>query len=100
MVFAVGEMVVCGTSVEDDDDDDDDGDGLGVCLLIFSVGKIVMRRNQPQGCFYVRISMTGLFCYFAILPFGCFVILFILLLKAFLTKYQAFQISARFKISN
>ena len=68
--------------------------------LIFSVGKIVMRRNQPQGCFYVRISMTGLFCYFAILAFTCFVILFTLLLKASLTKYQAFQIFAWFKISN
>ena len=67
--------------------------------LIFSVGKIVMRRNQPQGCFYVSISMTGLFSYFAILPFGCFVILFILLLKASLTKYQAFQIFACFKLS-
>ena len=41
LVFAVGEMVVCGTSVDDDDDDDDDDDGddddddddgLGVCL--------------------------------------------------------------------
>ena len=29
LVFAVGELVVCGTSVVDDDDDDD---GLGVCL--------------------------------------------------------------------
>ena len=29
MVFAVGEMVVCGTSVEDDDDDDDDDDKKG-----------------------------------------------------------------------
>ena len=59
-----------------------------------------MRRNQPQGCFYVRISMTGLFCYFAIFAFTCFVILFTLLLKASLTKYQAFQIFAWFKISN
>ena len=30
LIFAVGEVVVCGTSVDDDDDDDDDG--LGVCL--------------------------------------------------------------------